>query len=356
MITTPRLALALALGLAATTTACGSDPAHAGDGPGPGGDGPGSDQPPRPLDPTGTFAMHSTFDLATNMPGTAGKVVNAIIDATDDGDDPTRWIVDQLIGTLDDGTIKTAANFVKEVVISTLNDELRKIAPDFATTLVQVGNDFGTIAKNFGLDETLTLTGSDGNYTAVHSIVGVHYQLGNQQGDYLLANYHLTDVVVPNVAVTMDQTGQLTIAAHQLPLAYGQVLRLGLDAAIIPLIDPTARNLGDLLVHNVDCNEVGTVAAAAIESHNPFPITVPASLITKACTAGLNAGANFIYNQIAQIDGNALTFAINGTARAVDRNNDRQIDVIQTGTWAGTLAYGATPAPLIPAAFSGERK
>jgi hypothetical protein len=355
MITTPRLALALALGLAAISTACGSDPAHAGDGPGGDGPGPGSDQPPRPLDPTGMFAMHSTFDLATNMPGTAGDVVKSIIDATDDDDDPTRWIVDQLIGTLDDGLTKSAANFVKEAVVSTLNNELLSVAPDFLSTAKQLGSDFGTIAKNFGLDETLALSGSGGNYTAVHSIVGVHYQLGNQQGDLLLANYHLTDVVVPNVAVTMDQTGQLTIAAHSVPLAYGQVLRLGLDAAIIPMLDSTARNLGDLLNHHVDCAEIGNVVSDAIKNNNPFHITVAPSAIEKACVAGLNAGASLIYNQIAQIDGNALTFSINGTARAVDKNNDRQIDAIQTGTWAGTLAYGATPTPLIPAAFSGER-
>ena len=51
----------------------------------------------------------------------------------------------------------------------------------------------------------------------------------------------------------------------------------------------------------------------------------------------------------------ALQFALNGSARAVDKNNDRRIDAIQTGTWSGTLAYGTTPTPLLPATFFGER-
>lgn len=344
MNTTTRLALVLALALGAIA-GCGSDPSTTGDDDG-GGDG--SNQP-TPLDATGTYAMHSTFDLATNMPGTAGTVVNTLIAATDDPDDPTRWIVDQILGQLPDGPIKSALELAKELAVGTLNKKLLDLAPDFASTVVQVGNDFGDIARHVGLDETLTLTRSDAAYTAVHSVIGLHYELGNQQGDFLLANYHVSSVVVDNVAVAMDATGQLTIAAHHVPLAYGKLLRLGLDAAIIPLIDSSARTLDDLLAHKVDCAAVGKAIADAIGFGSA------AGTLESACIAGLAAGANFVYAKIDAIDGNALEFSISGSARAVDKNSDRKIDAIQTGTWAGTLAYGATPAPLLPAAFSGER-
>src|ERR1041384_2537822 len=96
MTATTRLFVVLALALGATT-GCSSDPSGMGEGPGGGG---GSDDHPKPLDPTGTYTMHSTFDLATNMPGTAGTVVNTIIAATDDKADPTLWILDQLIAQL----------------------------------------------------------------------------------------------------------------------------------------------------------------------------------------------------------------------------------------------------------------
>jgi hypothetical protein len=349
MITPTRLALVAALALTATA-ACGADPSSMG-----GDDGGGGDQPPSgPLDPTGTYAVHSTFDLATNMPGTAGAVVNTIIDATDNANDPTQWVLEQLIAQLPTSNVfergvKDALDLGKGAIADYLNDKLLGLAPDFLPKLVQVGSDFGDIAKQFGLNETLTLTRSGTDYVAVHSIVGVHYQLGNQQGDLAFANYQMSNVVVSSITVQMDPTGQLTIAAHDVPLAYGQLLRLGLDAAIIPAIDPSAHNLNDLLVHEVNCQAI----ASAIVSE--FGIG-GASTLAAACTVGLSAGANLVYSKISAIDGTALRFSINGSARAVDRNNDPQNDQIQTGTWAGTLAYGTAPTPLIPATFFGERQ
>jgi hypothetical protein len=349
MITTTRLALAAALALG-TTAACGPGSSGMGGDDGPGG---GSDQPPtKPLDATGTYTVHSTFDLATNMPGTAGAVVNTIIAATDDGDDPSRWIVDQILGQLPSGGIKDALKLAEALGAGALNDELLKIAPDFVSTVIQVGQDFGDLAKHVGLDETFTLTQSQpaGSYLAEHSVVGLHYELGNQKGDLLFGNYQLPDVVVSSVAVTMDATGQLAIAAHDVPLTYGRLLKLGLDAAVIPLIDPSAHGLSELLLHQVDCKAVGSVVANAIH----FPSA--ADTLKSYCEAGITAGASLVYTKITAIDSTALKFSINGSARAVDRNNDRQIDQIHTGTWAGTLAYGASPTPLIPATFFGERQ
>src|SRR3954462_3854362 len=98
MITTTRLAVVAALALVPTAACGGADPSGmGGGGGGGGGSGGGGGDPSRPLDPSGTYALHSTFDLAKNMPGTAGTVVNTIIAATDDPDDPTHWIVDQVL-------------------------------------------------------------------------------------------------------------------------------------------------------------------------------------------------------------------------------------------------------------------
>jgi len=349
MKTTNSLALALALALG-TTAACGgtySPDMPGGDGGGDGSGGTGSGGQ-RPLDATGKFAVHSTFDLATNMPGTVGTVVNTIIAATDGSDDPTRWILDQLISQLPNGTIKSALSTAETFVAGYLNQQLLNIAPDFVSTIVQVGQDFGDVAKQFGLNETLELTHSGTDYTAVHTVTGAHFKLGNQEADFAFANYNTPNVVVNNVAVTMDATGQLTIAAHNVPLAYGKLMRLGLDAAIIPGLDPSARNLGDLLTHLVDCQAVGAAIANAVGIGS-------ASTFAGACTLGLSAGANFVYSKIDAIDGTALQFGLNGTAKGFDKNNDRTIDTIATGTWSGTLTYGTTPAPLAPSTFFGER-
>jgi hypothetical protein len=354
MKTTIRLALTLALALGATTAGCSSDPSMmpAGDDDGGGGSGGGggggSDPPPAPLDPTGKYGMHSTFDIATHVPGTAGEVITTIIEATDDDDDPTHWLLDQIIAQVPNATVRDVLSTSEVFVAGYLNDRLLDLAPDFLSTMVQVGHDLGDIGKHFGLNETFELTRSGADYVAVHTVTGAHFKLGNQEGDYAFATYHLPNVVVSNIAVTMDPTGQLTIAAHDVSLAYGQLLRLGLDAAIIPALDASAHNLNELLAGKASCEAIGSAIAAAIHIGS-------ASMFKSACSNGLNAAASFVYGKIGGIDGTALKFGLAGNARATDKNNDRRIDAIQTGSWSGTLSYGGTPTPLAPATFFGER-
>ena len=160
------------LALGAVITGCAADspanPTGGGSDTGGGGDTGGGDDVPTPLDATGKYHVQSTFDIASNMPGTVGTVVNDFIAATDDADDPTHWILDQIIAQMPNGTLKNLLSGAEPFVAGYLNDQLLDIAPDFVTTIVEVGNDFGDMAKHFGLNETFDITGAsvEGGYTA----------------------------------------------------------------------------------------------------------------------------------------------------------------------------------------------
>ena len=328
--------------LAASLIGCAAD-APTGNGDPttqPGGD----DVPPQevPLSPQGKFAITSDFDIATNMPGTVGAVTNGFIQATDGPDDPTRYIVDLLCNQLS-GTAKSVCTGASAGLAGYLNDRLLEVAPDFVTKIVDVGNKFGQVAKHFGTLETLEV---DATGKTIHTMTGVHFKIDSTALDFAFADYGMSSTKVEGITTTLDTLGKLSVSDHKMPISYGKLLKLALNEMIIPMIDPSATNLNDLLTNSVNCQAIGQNVYDYLGLLSP-------STFESACTAGLNAASTLIYNQIANIDGSALEFGIAGTAKGLDTNHDGKMDKIQTGKWGGTLSYAGTPAPLSTATFFG---
>ena len=347
---TRNLSLTLATLLSTGALAAGCT-AEAG---GPIDEGDGSATNPNPTDPNGgpvpltaqgTFRVQSDFDLATNLPGTVGTVVNYFILATDDPTDPSKFIIDKLIEALPDGTIKNYAQSSAPFITGYINDRLLQVAPELLTRIVNIGDAFGQVAHHFGTIETLQI---DASGHATKTVTGVHFKVDNVEMDFPFADYNLPNVKVDNVGVTLDNAGKLSIAQHTMGLSYGAVLRLALDQAIIPMIDPSASNLTDILQGAVDCSAVGQYVYDAIGFGSP-------STFESACTAGLAAGAGALYHQLDGIDGSALQFGLTGVARGIDANADGKMDSITTGTWTGALSYAGTPTDLAGAKFHGSK-
>ena len=337
------LSMTLLVALGAAAAGCAAD--APGSDPGDGSNNPPGDNQPVPLTPAGRFSVQSNFDLATNLPGTVGTIANYFIQATDDPDDPTKFIIEQLVAQLPNGSIKNTLNGAIPFVAGYLNDKLLEVAPDFVGKIVDVGDAFGQVAHNFGTIEVLDIAA---NGATVKTVTGLHFKVDNVDLDYNFKDYGMQDVKVDGVQVTMDQQGKLTISKHAVGLKYGQILKLALDQAIIPLIDPSAQNLGDLLKNLVNCHAVGTYVYDAIGIGSP-------STFESACTAGLTAAGPALYTQLDHIDASALEFDLTGTARGIDKNKDGKMDDIATGTWTGELKYAGTPAMLPAAKFFGSK-
>jgi hypothetical protein len=340
MLTIKNLSLISSLLFAATVAGCAANVTDPGPMDGSDGSGSGSDpdNQPVPLSPQGKFAISSTFDLATNMPGTAGTVVNIFISATDDPDDPTKFIVEKLVDALPDGSIKNDLQSAIPFVAGYLNDRLLMWAPDLVTKVVKLGDGFGQIAHNFGMTGTLDIAA---NGTAVHEIDGFHFKVDTTELDFPFSDYGIQPVKAEGVGVQLSQTGKLTIADHALPLSYGAALRMGLDEVVIPLVDPDAVTVADVLHDSIDCSAVGEYVYDAVGFGS-------ASTFESACNAGLSAAGGFVYSELSRLDSSALNFHITGTARGVDSDKNGSMDAVQTGTWTGTLDYAGTPAPLAP--------
>jgi hypothetical protein len=349
MKTFTKLSLAIILGLASAAAGC-AGPGTQGDDTG--DDTGGDDMPPGDDDvettsPVGRYQVASEFDMATGLPGTVGTIVNGFIDATDGADDPGRWLCDLAADQLD-GTWGDIAHGACSVAGGYINDRLLDIAPDFVDTLIQLGNDFGQIARNFGLRSELDVTAAGAAYMSTHMTTAINFKLDDVDHVFALTAYGMDNITVENVGVTYDTTGQFTIAAHEIPLAYGSVLRIGLDELLIPALDPFADGLGELLANQVDCYQVGVAIQDAVGFGS-------ISMYQDACEAGLEAGANLVYSQLANLDSTAFKFGIAGAARATDTNGDRKVDEISRGEWTGNLDVAGAQAPLTGAKFTGAR-
>lgn len=351
---TTTLALLLA---SATVAGC------AADAPGPDDDIENPDDPmqpdpePVPKTPEGKFSVQSDFDVATNLPGTAGTVVNYFIQATDEADDPTKFILEQLLNALPNGSIKNTLQGSVPYVAGYLNDRLLEVAPDFVGKIIDVGDGLGQVAKHFGTIEVLDIsgtpapsTGGDASlaYAATKTVQGLHFNVDNVDIDLLFADYALDDVKVEGLAVSLEQTGKLNVSQHKVPLKFGAIMKLAMNNVIIPFIDPSVTDLEGLLQKSVNCQAVGLYVYEAIEIGSP-------STFESACNTGLTAASSAFYNALDNLDVSALEFDLLGTARGVDKNSDGKMDDIQVGVWTGQLGYAGTPAPLATAKFFGTK-
>ena len=88
---------------------------------------------------------------------------------------------------------------------ATSTTSLLSFAPDFVSTTIQIGNDFGQMAKNFGTNETLDVTGAAGAYTSTHTVLGAHFKIDNIETDLAFADYQVANVVVQGVGVTIER-------------------------------------------------------------------------------------------------------------------------------------------------------
>ena len=305
-------------------------------------------EPERKLDLVGSYRVVSTFDLATNMPGSSGDFVRGLIEATDDQDDPMSWVVDQMLAQMEPSTFKDILVGAKPFVIDWLNDEVTSLAPDLVGTLVELGQRMNDLTKDLGINEKFDVAYVDQQFLGRITADGVRFKMGTTTTDVLFADADVDNVTAEGVYFRLQNETHANIAEHKLPLPYGAIVRLGLDHAVIPAIDPTATSLADLLDNVVDCQGVGQQVANALGFGSP-------GLYAGACHAGLEAAADLVYDQIVASDAR-LVLQLTGTARVSDINNDYKVDKFSAGAWTGSMTYETDTTTMAqPAQFTGER-
>lgn len=292
-----------------------------------------------PRTATGTYALASQIDLAT-IPAPATAMLGSLASAIDDPDDPSRYLVDRIVATLPDGDVKSVAEDLAPIVAAYLQSQIDSVAPRFVPGIRAIADGLARASRQFGTIETLRV-GVDG--TAARAITGITLDIAGNGTPLVFGAFGLADLVA-TAQLTLDPSGNLAVAHHQVTLPYGALLRLELDHAVIPSVDLQATNLAVALHDLVDCTRLGELIADKLSVGTP-------ELYAAACEAGLDAAASDLYAQLAAADA-ALALDMTGAARGVDTTGDGTLDVIDDGEWTGT----ANDAPLGDASFTGTRQ
>lgn len=303
---------------------------------------PGDAAPPVSTVPTsiaGTYDLAGTLELQT-LPAPATSLLDALSAATDQPDDPARYLVDRMVAALPDGTFKSVALGLAPYVAPYIQVEIDRIAPHFAPGIRQLATGLSQVAHHMTPIERMIIA-PDG--LATRALIAL--QFGSVPCE--LAGGAPDALAITRVAI--DGEGKLALAGHALQLPYGELLRLGLDRAVIPSIDLSATNLADTLSDLVDCHALGATFAEHAGLGSP-------ALYETACIAAMTGLASDTYRKLAAIDDAPFTLNVSGSALGVDLDGNGTMDEVRSGAWSGTATYAGTKGPLGAATFAGKRE
>lgn len=307
-----------------------------------------SDPPPPDAAPSliptsaeGAFAIASALDVP--VPAAAQAILATLSAATDGADDPSRFLLERMIATLPEGTIRSLASQAVPYVAAYLNERVSEIAPQLVPGLEAMVGGLARIAGAFDTVETLQIT-KDGS--ALRTITGVRFELARGATVVSFGEAGLPDLV-SSARVELDAAGALAISPHSHPLPVGALLRLGLDRAISPSVAPGARDVAGALAALVDCDRLGALVSERIGLGAP-------TLYRAACRTAMIAVASEIEERIAEVDRAAIVIDVAGSALGVDRNGDGALDELRAGRWTGSVISTSGRIPIGAASFAGS--
>lgn len=173
----------------------------------------------------------------------------------------------------------------------------------------------------------------------------MRFEVGHTVTVVSLADGGLGDLVA-GVWVTVDAAGNVGISEHAHALPYGAILRLGLDRAVAPSVEPTAGDLAGALGRLLDCDRLGGVIAGRVGLGS-------ATLYAAACRTAMAAMASDVEAQLVAIDQTPLGIEVAGAAVGFDGDGDGTMDELRAGRWTGAVFAGADREPIDAGSFVG---
>lgn len=269
----------------------------------------------------GTYRIESRFQVLESTPGLAATFDELCAIATS----PGAWLVDRL--ALDD----IGLGFAADIVDAAVDD----VAPGFRDTLEVVKELLGQALAEFGVITELVAVAdpATGGLSATHTVVAVAFNVGP-----LALDLAIGDQPVHAVDVGLDR-GALTIDAHRISVPIGDAIGSLIGDVVVPLADPNAADLGEVIAGALDCEQLG----AALAERIPVPLVDWRSLCVEAAVLV----ADSVLSGLSAVDDRTpYEVVLSGRAVGHERTGDEQVDALTDGVWTGTVEVAGAVGPL----------
>ena len=330
---------------------------------------PGPNDPATPLEAEGTYVLDSAFNLEGSLAheGVGGALVE-IVDTFDGPTDPVAKLLDTIADALgsDDGS--KFREFLQKIELAAVAGLSSKF-PEEWTKVTNFGKSVVGAVRRFGIRGKLELASatSTGEVKAKLTVYALTLRIEGETEvrEVLLADAGVADIVVNDIPLTVDASGNVNIGEHTFGVTFGDLADVAIQEVIIPALQPSlADEPGDrlqpFLSSLVRCTDpegqtLGQLVVDSLGEEYEWAGAI-GTFIDNGCSIAVSWVVTRINDKLAEKTEGALTFKVRGSARLSDENGDGTADRLTGGSWTGEVTIAGTVAPLMgEQSFLGRR-
>jgi hypothetical protein len=313
-----------------------------------------------PLNPVGTYRVRAYFNFGDAL-AASGQIGQWLVRIFDGFNDPGRLLYDTIFSLCSQiapaflcDTIDAIAGItgIKQEITNAITNAI--LGTFIGCRIVRAGCDVRNTVRNLELFSLLYMSklGSSFGVFGSTTFTGLALQFGEQRieiQDDLLQNQ--LQLLAGDWEGSVVGYNRLIIGAHMMDLRYGQLIVYIINNVVLPaLTNGQANSFNDALAYWFNCAGIGQ----SLGNICILGQCLGASTGESICRGALNllGGLLGFGNALLSLQNVPSALQLSGEVTMVETTGDFQVDLLERGTWGGTLNINGTSSP-INASWSG---
>jgi hypothetical protein len=313
-----------------------------------------------PLNPVGTYRVRAYFNFGDAIAAT-GQVGQWLVRIFDGFNDPGRLLYDTIFSLCEQiapaflcDTIDAIAGItgIKQQIVDAITNAI--LGTNIGCQIVHAGCDVRDTVRNLELFSTLYMSKLGSNFGVFGSttFTGLALQFGDQRieiADDLLQNE--LQLLSGDWEASVVGYNRLIIGSHVMDLRYGQLIVYIINNVVLPaLTSGQANNFNDALAYWFNCPGIAQTLGNVCVLGQCVGVATAENICRGALS--LLGGVLGFGNALLSLQNVPSALQLSGEVTMTETTGDFQVDLLENGSWGGTLNINGTSSP-INASWSG---